>query len=37
MEARYNWIIDSVPIRVALNVFAFAAWLAVAAGLIGAA
>jgi hypothetical protein len=26
MEAKYNWIIDSTPIRIAINVIAFAAW-----------
>ena len=28
MDAKYNWIIDNVGIRVALNVAAFGLWLA---------
>jgi len=30
MDARYNWIIDSVPIRVGINVAVFALWLGAA-------
>jgi hypothetical protein len=34
MGAEYNWLIDNVPIRVALNVIAFLAWLSAAFGLL---
>ncbi len=34
MGSEYNWMIDSVPVRVAINVIAFAAWLTVAVGLL---
>ena len=34
MGSEYNWMIDSVPIRVAINVIVFAAWLTVAVGLL---
>ena len=34
MGSEYNWMIDSVPIRVAINVIAFAAWLTVAVALL---
>jgi len=34
MDARYNWVIDSVPIRVAINVTAFAMWLGLAIALL---
>lgn len=34
MDARYNWIIDSMPIRVAINVTAFVMWLGLAIALL---
>ncbi len=34
MGSEYNWMIDSVPIRVAINVIVFAAWLTAAVGLL---
>ncbi len=34
MEARFNWIIDSTPIRIAINVAAFAIWFGAAFGLM---
>jgi hypothetical protein len=34
MEARYNWIIDSTPIRIAINAAAFAAWFGAAFGIM---
>jgi hypothetical protein len=34
MDARYNWIIDSVPMRVAINITAFAMWLGLAVVLL---
>jgi hypothetical protein len=34
MEAKYNWIIDSTPIRIAINAVAFAMWFGVALGLM---
>jgi len=34
MGAEYNWMIDSVPIRVAINVIAFAAWLTATVALL---
>ena len=34
MGSEYNWMIDSVAIRVAINVIAFAAWLTAAVGLL---
>lgn len=34
MEAKYNWIIDSTPIRIALNAAAFAIWFGAAVGLM---
>jgi hypothetical protein len=34
MEAKYNWIIDSTPIRIAINTAAFAAWFGVVFGLM---
>jgi hypothetical protein len=37
MDAKYNWIIDSFAIRTAVNIFAFAAWLAVAVALLSMA
>ena len=30
MDARYNWIIDNVAIRVGINVAVFALWLGAA-------
>jgi hypothetical protein len=34
MEAKYNWIIDSTPIRIAINSAAFGLWGSVAFGLM---
>ncbi len=34
MDAKYNWIIDNVGIRVALNLAAFGLWLAACAALL---
>ncbi len=33
MGAEYNWLIDNVPIRMALNVVAFLLWLGAMVGL----
>ncbi len=30
MDAKYNWIIDNVGIRLALNLVAFALWFGIA-------
>jgi hypothetical protein len=27
MDARYNWVMDNVALRVAINIAAFTAWL----------
>lgn len=37
MDARYNWLIDNVAIRVTLNTVAFALWIATAVALLEAA
>jgi hypothetical protein len=34
MDAKYNWMIDNVTIRVILNTVAFALWIATAVGLL---
>jgi hypothetical protein len=34
MEAKYNWMIDSAPIRIAINAAAFAVWFGAAFGLM---
>jgi hypothetical protein len=34
IDARYNWVIDSTPVRVAINVTAFVMWLGVAIALL---
>jgi len=34
MEAKYNWIIDSTPIRIAINLAAFTVWISAAFGLM---
>ena len=34
MDARYNWVMDSVPIRVAINVTAFVMWLGLTIALL---
>ena len=34
MDAKYNWMIDNVTIRVTLNTVAFALWMATAVGLL---
>jgi len=37
MDAKYNYIIDSMTWRIALNLAGFAAWLAAAVALLRAA
>ena len=34
MDAKYNWLIDNVTVRVTLNTVAFALWIATAVGLL---
>jgi hypothetical protein len=34
MDARYNWLIDNVAVRVTLNTVAFALWIATAVALL---
>jgi hypothetical protein len=34
MDAKYNWLIDNVSIRVTLNTVAFALWMAAAVALL---
>ena len=34
MDAKYNWLIDSVSIRVTLNTVAFALWISTAVALL---
>jgi hypothetical protein len=34
MSEKMNWFIDSVPIRVTLNVLAWAVWVAAAVGVL---
>jgi hypothetical protein len=34
MGSEFNWMIDSVPIRVTINVVAFAVWLTAAIALL---
>lgn len=34
MGSEFNWVIDSVPIRMAINVIVFAAWLTAAVALL---
>jgi hypothetical protein len=34
MDASFNWIIDSKPIRIAINAAAFAVWFGAAYGLM---
>ncbi len=34
MDAKYNWIIDNVGIRVALNTIAFVLWLGASFALL---
>lgn len=34
MDAKYNWLIDNVSIRVTLNTVAFALWIASAVALL---
>ena len=34
MDAKYNWMIDNVTIRVTLNTVAFALWIATAVALL---
>jgi hypothetical protein len=35
MDAKYNYIIDSMKWRIALNLIGFALWLAAAVALLG--
>jgi len=37
MDAKYNYIIDSMKWRIALNLLGFALWLGLAVGLLRAA
>jgi hypothetical protein len=37
MDAKYNWLIDNVAVRVTLNTVAFALWIATAVALLEAA
>jgi hypothetical protein len=37
MEAKYNWIIDSMTVRIAINVAAFALWFGADFGLMSLA
>jgi hypothetical protein len=37
MDAKYNWLIDNVSVRVTLNTVAFALWMATAIALLEAA
>ena len=37
MAAKYNWIIDSMPIRIAINIAAFVVWFGAAFGLMSLA
>lgn len=37
MDAKYNWLIDNVAVRVTLNTAAFALWIAAAVGVLEAA
>ena len=34
MDAKYNWVIDNVSIRVTLNTVAFALWMATAVAML---
>ena len=34
MDAKYNWLIDNLAIRIALNTAALALWVAVSVGLL---
>ena len=34
MDAKYNWLIDSMAVRLTLNTMALALWIAVAVGLL---
>jgi hypothetical protein len=34
MDASWNWFIDNVPLRAALNVTTFAVWLGLTIGLL---
>lgn len=34
MDAKYNWLIDTVAIRVTLNAVAFALWIGAFVGLL---
>ena len=34
MDAKYNWLIDSAAIRIALNTVALALWMVTFAGLL---
>jgi hypothetical protein len=34
MDAKYNWMIDNVAVRVTLNTVAFALWIALSLGVM---
>ncbi len=34
MDSRWNWFIDNVPVRVALNTLVWGLWLAAAVGIM---
>lgn len=34
MDAKYNWMIDNVVVRVTLNTVAFALWIALSFGVL---
>ncbi len=34
MDSKWNWFIDNVPLRVALNTVAFCVWLAATVGVL---
>ena len=34
MDAKYNWLIDNVAVRVTLNTVAFALWIATAVAFL---
>jgi hypothetical protein len=37
MDAKYNWLIDNVAVRVTLNTVAFALWIGTAVALLALA
>ncbi len=34
MDAKYNWLMDSMAIRITLNTLALALWIAMSVGLL---